>query len=341
MIQYFETNGQPGDEWLTEKKWHEKNVTNQEFHNMTIYEPCNYASNVAYYHVATQICQHKDLFDMPPDYVKGLVQGFVTLAMGSAFFHASETQLGSSMDTHMIDVVSYLAYQAMVENLPTNTSVIKELSLTPRRKSGIQETQDLMNMFTSKPVEEWEAQIRSMDMPNFFISFSGLIGPMILMRFDVVTADLLIFGLMDLLDVPAKDKEFVTHYFLPEIKNATAHINLTDEQKYELEGNLMSFAIKILYAFLWQEEFLTQNPIIYNPIVNVIGNTLIKYVNGYANSINTFPIYEQAMQDGERVYPGSEWCNPLQTHAKWHLESANGLLDLVYLSDYVRKLINM
>ena len=40
---------------------------------------------------------------------------------------------------------------------------------------------------------------------------------MILMRFDVVTADLLIFGLMDLLDVPAKDKEFVTHYFLPEV----------------------------------------------------------------------------------------------------------------------------
>ena len=29
----------------------------QDFHNITIYEPCNYASNVAYYHVVTQICK--------------------------------------------------------------------------------------------------------------------------------------------------------------------------------------------------------------------------------------------------------------------------------------------
>jgi hypothetical protein len=28
----------------------------------------------------------------------------------------------------------------------------------------------------------------------------------------------------------------------------------------------------------------------------VIGTTLIKYVNMYANSLNTFPIYDQSMQ---------------------------------------------
>ena len=33
------------------------------------------------------------------------------------------------------------------------------------------------------------------------------------------------------------------------------------------------------------------------------------------------------------IYPGDEWCNPIEPHSKWHVESAVGLLDLVYLTD--------
>ena len=36
------------------------------------------------------------------------------------------------------------------------------------------------------------------------------------------------------------------------------------------------------------------------------------------------------------IYPGDEWCNPSQyAHAKWHHESAVGLLDLIYTCDNV------
>jgi hypothetical protein len=45
-----------------------------------------------------------------------------------------------------------------------------------------------------------------------------------------------------------------------------------------------------------QEHVLSESPIFFDPIANVIGTTLIKYVNMYANSLNTFPIYDQSMQ---------------------------------------------
>ena len=39
------------------------------------------------------------------------------------------------------------------------------------------------------------------------------------------------------------------------------------------------------------------------------------------------------------IYPGDTWCNPSQyAHAKWHHESAVGLLDLIYTCDNVFRL---
>ena len=43
-------------------------------------------------------------------------------------------------------------------------------------------------------------------------------------------------------------------------------------------------------------------------------------------------------QDGKKVYPGDTWCQPQQAHAKWHAQSAVGLLDLIYLADEINRL---
>ena len=73
MILYHDQNGVPGDEWGSNQlPYFETNVTTQEFHNMTIYEPCNYVSNLAYYHVATMVCDHWSNFFMNPDTVVAL-----------------------------------------------------------------------------------------------------------------------------------------------------------------------------------------------------------------------------------------------------------------------------
>jgi hypothetical protein len=39
-----------------------------------------------------------------------------------------------------------------------------------------------------------------------------------------------------------------------QIRNATSHVDLTLDQEKELEGNIASTMIKLIYAFFWQVE---------------------------------------------------------------------------------------
>ena len=47
----------------------------QEYHSIGIYEPCNYASNLAYYHMVTMICDNQE-WSLPAEYTKAMVQAF-------------------------------------------------------------------------------------------------------------------------------------------------------------------------------------------------------------------------------------------------------------------------
>ena len=78
---------------------------------MMICEPCNYASNVAYYHDSTEICQKLALgapFSVSSPYVSALGKGFSALSMVLAFMHGSHTSLGHQLDNEGIKVIAYL-----------------------------------------------------------------------------------------------------------------------------------------------------------------------------------------------------------------------------------------
>ena len=45
------------------------------YHNISIYEPCNYASNLAYYHVVTSICSYQD-WSISDQYKLAMAQAF-------------------------------------------------------------------------------------------------------------------------------------------------------------------------------------------------------------------------------------------------------------------------
>ena len=47
-------------------QWFEVNCTVQEYGSVPIWEPCNYASNIAYYHTVTEICFRKE-WSMPEE----------------------------------------------------------------------------------------------------------------------------------------------------------------------------------------------------------------------------------------------------------------------------------
>ena len=121
---------------------------------MAIWEPCNYASNVAYYHTAREICK-RESWTLSNDYgrfqtsfniriesiltytlyivVSAMFENFAQLAQGSAFMHGSNTHVGGVADVKLNDLFAYTVYQAMVTNLEhVNSTLIHELSYTPR-----------------------------------------------------------------------------------------------------------------------------------------------------------------------------------------------------------------
>ena len=52
--------------------------------------------------------------------------------MGSAMWHGSHTFVGYSFDNNMIALISYLGYQSMVSGIGGDSSIINEISSTPR-----------------------------------------------------------------------------------------------------------------------------------------------------------------------------------------------------------------
>jgi len=95
--------------------------------------------------------------------------------MGSAFWHASHTYDGSRFDNNMIAVIAYIAHQASVSYFPAS-SILSELSETPRKKSGVEIAEDLVKMTYEKKVWEWSQVIDDADLPHeYFVTFSALV----------------------------------------------------------------------------------------------------------------------------------------------------------------------
>lgn len=58
---------------------------------MTILEPCNYASNIAYYHATSKICDYDDKWSIDDTQKLTTKRLFAMLTSGSAFMHDSFT----------------------------------------------------------------------------------------------------------------------------------------------------------------------------------------------------------------------------------------------------------
>ncbi len=114
--------------------WLEFNCTVQEIGDLSIYEPCYYASNMAYYHTLVELCAYDD-WRVGDDYgmqnfftyakknlrkksvlstALSMIQNFAFLAFESAFFHGSATDVGAAGDVKLNDLFTFLAYQVCI-----------------------------------------------------------------------------------------------------------------------------------------------------------------------------------------------------------------------------------
>jgi len=346
MIDYWNSNGVDGDNWGdTGTVYMEQNPTVSDFLGMVIYEPCNYASNVAYYHDVTEFCRRQESGDSPVDlgkeYIEGLGKAFSTLGFGSSFMHGSHTKLGGQQDTNPIKVIALLIHQGSLAALPEPPStILTDLDQTPMQYTALELADQFVNMHLNMDVTEWYEHTNSLAIPRYELIFSGLFSTVLTIVYPPELVDEWVPKLSGAFGVPEEDTEFIMNYYLPEIRNATEFLNLTEEEKNDFEIDAWTTVFKLVYAFLWQEEVLTDNPLFKNETVNEIGWQLLPLFNKKMNDLNSFEYYEKNFQRGVDIYPGDADCNPHGPHAKWHLESGLGLLDLTYLGDKMVKIFN-
>jgi len=91
------------------------------------------------------VCDYPD-WSLGEDYQNALKRGFFTLGFGSAMWHGSHTYVGYAFDNRLMAVLAYIAHQGSVQNLPNKSSILQQLSETPRNGTGITVAHDLVEM---------------------------------------------------------------------------------------------------------------------------------------------------------------------------------------------------
>ena len=140
--------------------------------------------------------------------------------------------------------------------------------------------------------------------------------------------------LSDLLGVPEEEKEFFLLTYLPELEAITDLHPLTTLEKAELLENTAGTVMKLLFAFLWQEDTIDLNGLNETPQANEAGAAFLPVFNKFANNLTLWDLNVQDVQLGGG-YPGSVGCNNLIPHAKWHLQTAASLSDMARLVDFI------
>ena len=163
IYQYWQTNATNKDYKGNPDYWGMHNPGWAEFSdrpNVTIgrygiltYEPCNWASNLAYYHSVTKICKFD--WSTTPEMQDNLKKTMAALAIGSHFYHQSSTIVGGEFDVHMIQVVAYLGHQIIVQNLPDKSPMIIDLQKEWRAMNSTEVVNSLTDAFRLKKVPEW------------------------------------------------------------------------------------------------------------------------------------------------------------------------------------------
>lgn len=193
-------------------------------------------------------------------------------------------------------------------------------------------------MFSEKKVDEWAQELDTADLPHvYFITFAALLSTSFSLMLPWFLVQWIV-GKLAYAIIPKEDADFIVNDYLPELKKSVGHVSLSLSDKKSLFNKLIGMLMKILYAFLWQEFFIPL-PELYHPIPNKLGAWFMPYWNGISTKLSGFAQTDEAVVNSQNVYPGDSQCRGTSPHALWHEESANGLLEIVFLADYINHLL--
>ena len=226
-----------------------------DYQNLLVFEPCNFASNIAYYHMNIALARY-DKWVLSHSVVRGLAQASASLALGSAFWHGSHTKLGGETDTVMIAVMAYIMHQASMEHLPTQikTSVLTDLKVEKRPLTGVEIAQVLTDMYRTEPNSRWLDILTSLDIPSYETTFSALITSLLTLLFPQPVVQPATSTLSDLFGIDTPTKNFILYSYIPEVRRAFSGIKMTAMERFDLLFSTIGTVKKLVYAFFFQEQ---------------------------------------------------------------------------------------
>lgn len=343
IADYWDMGGNPDDLWGNRpSKFHECNVTVSSYKKMTIYEPCNFASNVAYYHLLLELCNRRSVgseFHLSPEYIIAFGKMFAALPPASSFLHGSNTKLGYQQDVGIVRIIGYLLHQGVMEALPYRSPILNDLSPVPRSLTSLQIVDAVQKMHSSDPVGTWYNTFESLDIPSYLESFAAALYTVVHMNFGDHVANLFVPIIVNSLRLTEEQQQFFQNDFIPELKRATPYMDRKKNFRNNFLANSLGSMAKLIHAFVWHEYRLFNSSIILKPITNLIGSRVFSKVNRKLNGATNYQFYQPDFQRGVNIYPGEQRCNRLIAHPKWHVQSAIMLADLVYLADEMNRLL--
>lgn len=309
---------------------------------MLIMEPCNYVSNVAYYHTVMRTCEYPE-WNYPAEYAKAFKRSFVTLSSGSAFMHGSHTALGWGYDNYMIGVISYTAYRGIVEKLGASTRAVLSLQEDYDALDGITLSERFAFFSYDTPVDTWRYQVSmlaSQFPADYFFSFTGLVHIMLYLCLPTAVATWTLKSVMSALSLPEEVVTFFNDKYSPDIIPLVAKSKIGLAQSIDLFISFAGMLIKVGWAFMWQEQY---SPSFIKGAYSHVGlefaRAITPAINGLASYLDGIYSTDADVVFGTEIYPGARYCNTNSPHSLWHQQSADCFFDLVMVFDKLYGLI--
>ena len=345
IVDYWRMGGTLDDPWGGRSTGLiERNITEMTLHNMQIYEPCNFVSNLVYYHVMTEICHRQSKgegFSMASNYIKAVGQSVPTLTSGSCFYHGSNTRLGFQQDYTAIQMVSYLIHQGSLSGLTNPSPILTDLTEKRRDQSSLQLTNTIQNMYRTKFVGDWYEITENLDIPDYYLIFGALLSTVMTLNLKPELVDYILPRASGAFGLTKPQLKFLQEHYLVELRKVTANLDLDKAKRKELFGNSLGTILKLAMAYIWREKNEFSNPVVFSPQGNMLGWLKFAHTNRKINKIKSQQYLNMNLQDGRDIYPGDSRCNSKYPHPKWHIESALFMLDLIYLGDDIHKIFSV
>ena len=155
-----------------------------------------------------------------------ITQAFSFLCYGSALFHASATDTGGSLDVDLISILTYAMHQASIENLADlgASTVITDLSRTPREMSAADMAGSISDMFLAEPPYKWQNHSKSIHTPNYFVTIPAVATTAFSVGFDDSVVDALAPILLNLFGIDQEDQDFLLNEYIPEVHTKTKQL---------------------------------------------------------------------------------------------------------------------